>query len=310
MSKDFNFFCCACCILLFTIINLSVGPNINKKLGDLNTLNCARDKHDYDRAKERGISGDELKYEYEWYIKQCQNGKAMYNMEYTSFIFDLIIGFVCGLLGLLHLFDANKNFISKTGLIGLGCGVIGFILTFVYIILNGIVYTSYYIDDIYKRDSDGAFAEKKGNEFDCLYFDVKENDHALIAKFSDLIKKQYNYNKDISKSYSNSDVSGCKEDPNECIQNNGKIPAISYNTNCKKLYVIDGPIETFVNKDISDRFLTTLLLSLFVCFANIGLALFGFLLFRAPGDFQTKTDADPAAKNPTSKFSVDQKLNN
>ena len=39
------------------------------------------------------------------------------------------------------------------------------------------------------------------------------------------------------------------------------------------------------NKDVSDRFLTALILSLFVCLANIGLALFGFLLFRSPGDF-------------------------
>ena len=39
------------------------------------------------------------------------------------------------------------------------------------------------------------------------------------------------------------------------------------------------------NKDLSDRFLTALILSLFVCLSNIGLALFGFLLFRTPGDF-------------------------
>ena len=52
---------------------------------------------------------------------------------------------------------------------------------------------------------------------------------------------------------------------------------------CKNLY---APIENEIkNKDISDRFLTALILSLFVCLANIGLALFGFLLFRTPGDF-------------------------
>ena len=39
------------------------------------------------------------------------------------------------------------------------------------------------------------------------------------------------------------------------------------------------------NKDLSDRFLTALILSLIICLANIGLALFGFLLFRTPGDF-------------------------
>jgi len=43
--------------------------------------------------------------------------------------------------------------------------------------------------------------------------------------------------------------------------------------------------------------------------ANIGLALFGFLLFKTPEDFQTKTDANVVnVQNPTSKFSVDQNL--
>ena len=31
--------------------------------------------------------------------------------------------------------------------------------------------------------------------------------------------------------------------------------------------------------------LTTLILSLVVCLANIGIALFGFLLFKTPGEF-------------------------
>ena len=32
MKKGLIFFCCACTILLFTIINLSIGPIVNKKL--------------------------------------------------------------------------------------------------------------------------------------------------------------------------------------------------------------------------------------------------------------------------------------
>ena len=46
-----------------------------------------------------------------------------------------------------------------------------------------------------------------------------------------------------------------------------------------------SPKQGIENKDLSDRFLTTLILNLIVCLANIGLALFGFLLFRTPGDF-------------------------
>ena len=52
---------------------------------------------------------------------------------------------------------------------------------------------------------------------------------------------------------------------------------------CKNIYAIAE--VKFENKDKFDRFLTALILSLVVCLANIGLALFGFLLFRTPGDF-------------------------
>ena len=47
----------------------------------------------------------------------------------------------------------------------------------------------------------------------------------------------------------------------------------------------EGEYPGIENKDLSDRFLTALILSLIVGLANIGLALFGFLLFRTPGDF-------------------------
>lgn len=61
------------------------------------------------------------------------------------------------------------------------------------------------------------------------------------------------------------------------------ITCSSITAPCDYLYYT--PENGITNKDIFDRFLTALILSLFVCLANIGLALFGFLLFRTPGDF-------------------------
>lgn len=45
MSKGLLFFCCSCCILVLTIINLSIGPIISGKImnideEDWGTLNC------------------------------------------------------------------------------------------------------------------------------------------------------------------------------------------------------------------------------------------------------------------------------
>jgi hypothetical protein len=236
-----------------------------------------------------GLTDDQKKYYWQRPIDECNNKKAMHDMEYTAFIFDIVIGFICGLLGLLHFFDVKKDFIPKTGLIGFICGIIGFIFTFVYLILNGLVYTNYgpsysTYSSYTKVDSDGAFAELKGEKYKLIYFDKKENKYALFATFSDLGKKQYNYDRDMYKA-SLTD-SSCYISGSISYDANGYItsPSIS-NTNCKKLY--KEPTTEISNKDISDRFLTALILSLFVCIANIGLALFGFLLWKSPDGFST-----------------------
>ena len=281
MPKGLIFFCCACCILLFTIINLSVGPIISLTVRySWRNLNCAQLVDAYDIDKKGNID-EQDKYDYEWEINECKRKKGMHDMEYTAFIFDIVIGFVCGLLGLLHLFNIGNDFAQKTGIIGLGCGIVGFILTFVYVILNGIVYTNYYDTVIYKRDSEGAFAELDGNRFKCIYFDFDEpkNHYALYAKYCDLIQKQYNYDKDFNYEKP-SEWTSCPGVPSDC-KSNGYISGPS---TCKKLYV-DSSTSSIENKDKSNRFLTALLLSLFVCLANIGLAIFGFMLFRTQGGF-------------------------
>lgn len=290
MGKGLLFFCCSCCILVLTIINLSVGPVISGVAEDfsfngesLGTLNCKRYKDLLDDEKKRdGHVDDDIKYNQQYKYDTCQRQKGMHDMEYTSFIFDIVIGFVCGLIGLLHLFDLKKDFVSNTGLIGLICGIVGFVLTFVYVILNGLVYTTTYTTEE-KRDGNYAFAKKDGNNFKCFYFDNEHNYHSIFAKISDLGKKQYNYKYDWDKDikaeckYKYGEINICASQ--ETLENIASIYP-----NCDYLY-IQSSTNSITNKDASDRFLTALILSLIVCLANIGLALFGFLLFRTPSDF-------------------------
>ena len=105
-----------------------------------------------------------------------------------------------------------------------------------------------------------------------------------MPNIGDLIKRQYNYDKDLVDSYQSSDVIRCKESIDVCI--NGKvIPSSSVtDSSCDYLYADDNPATDFKNKDKSQRFLTALILSLFVCLAHIGLAIFGFLLFKSTND--------------------------
>jgi len=303
MGKGLLFFCCACCILVLTIINLSIGPVISKAVGvgdsssnsflDIPwaTANCERFKDKKDNAN---CQNDVCEKNWDSLIDYCTRAKGMHDMEYTAFIFDIVIGFVCGLVGLLHLFDLKKDFVSNTGLIGLICGIIGFVLTFVYVIFNGLVFTSNYSDQ-YERDGDGVFAERigaTGTKYKCLNYDP-EFFNSGRAKYSDLNKKQYNYKhefygdaedacKDIS---SETLLHDCANSETIDLSDSGYSTALSGHpfSSCSKLYAQE--IDDITNKDIFDRFLTALILSLVVCLANIGLALFGFLLFRTPGDF-------------------------
>ena len=298
MGKGFLFFCCSCVILALTIVNLSIGPNITGRTSDdepWGTLNCAQLKDEYDKEDD-GTLSDAGKKSHEVQIDKCERQKAMYNMEYTSFIFDVVIGFVCGLLGLLHIFEVKKDFVANTGLIGLICGIIGFVLTFVYVIFNGLVFTSNY-SDIKKSDENSAYAEydSTNDEYKCLYFDDSGDVLSVYAKYSELNKKQYNYDKDLHKAYETSLYSSCRNTNNfdDCADE-GKI-SFSSSSNptytdsngasktCPYLYVNEQ--DDITNQDVFDRFLTTLILSLVVCLANIGIALFGFLLFKTPGEF-------------------------
>ena len=301
MSAASNYFFCSCAILLFAIINLSVGPIINNRVNsgeggavEWGLENCAKLVDDLDTYKSESHSSlkpEEIQKnieEKEKKIRICKNKKAMYGMEYTSFIFNAAIGFICVLLGLYGL---QKEVLPITGLIGLGGGIAGFVLTLVYVIFNGIVYTNYYEKTIYKRDGDGAFAELDGSRYECYYY--KEGDpEAIIAKYSDLIKSQYNYNKKLIDSFSEDpEKKGCQYNYYTICAYNEYLDASIFGNElpsyrdasdapqvCKKLYLGAYSRSNLSYYDQSARFLTVLIFSLLTILCYLGLAFSGFTL--------------------------------
>jgi hypothetical protein len=297
MSAASNYFFCSCAILLFAIINLSVGPIINNRVSgaiEWGLANCAKLVDDLDTYKSEShptLKPEDIQKnieEYEKEIRICKNKKAMYGMEYTSFIFNAAIGFICVLLGLYGL---QKELLPITGLIGLGGGIAGFVLTLVYVIFNGIVYTNYYEKTIYKRDGDGAFAELDGSSYECYYY--KEGDpEAIIAKYSDLIKSQYNYNKKLIDSFSEDpEKKGCKSYYYSNCADNEYIDFSIFGINlpnytdesgalylCIKLYLDPISKDDLSYYDQSARFLTVLIFSLLTILCYLGLAFSGFTL--------------------------------
>ena len=135
-------------IVIFTIISICSAPIIN---GDIigasswKTLNCKLAEDIYNLIKNDVNKKSK---------NLCHRKKVMYGLEYSSLIIDVIVGFICAVLGLLHYFDVAKPFEKISGLIGLGSGIVGFILTLTYIYYSGYIFINDSTDGF---DSNNSF---------------------------------------------------------------------------------------------------------------------------------------------------------
>ena len=198
-------------IVIFSIICICSAPIINGVIPtsySWKTQNCQKLTDDYKEAK-KGNDKDTIE-RAKKAKNRCNRDKAMYGLEYSSLIIDVICGFICTILGLLHYFDIGKPFEKVTGIIGLATGIIGFILTLIYVIYSAYIFSNDPSDE-YKREKDLAFAKFEDNKgYKCLFYKDKDKD-SIYAKYNDLGKKQYNYNKKKSQEYSEgtSELSSC-----------------------------------------------------------------------------------------------------
>ena len=128
----------------------------------------------------------------------------MFGLGYSSYIIDVSLEFICTILGLLHFFDVGKYFQKYSGIIGLVTGMVGFILTLVYIIYSEYIFTKdltlNYDNDTYSGNHslnlkwNGAFAELDGDKFKCIFY-KKDEQNSIYDKYNDLGKKSFNYEK-------------------------------------------------------------------------------------------------------------------
>ena len=276
-------------ILIFTIISICCAPIIN---GDIinasswKTNNCKLKEDAYKIAKTDSNKKEK---------NLCNRQKAMYGLEYSSLLIDVILGFICTILGLLHYFDVAKPFEKISGIIGLVTGIVGFVLTLVYICYSGYIFTNDItggFDSSYdpssnskpllKLDKDGAFAKLDGNQYKCIFYKEKKP-NSVFATYSDLGKKQYNYEK---KRHYDADIkytSTCTGSYSSCDGSNEYFSSSPHVTNkCDYLYLSAYP-SGVKNKYVFDRWVSTIIFSCFIAVCCIGLAIFGFLLFKSDG---------------------------
>ena len=237
------------CIVVFSIISICTAPIINGVLTEANswgTKNCKLKGDEYKNIKDNSNAPnkDILLEEKKKEKNKCNREKAMYGLEYSALILDITLGFICAVLGLLHYFDVAKPFEKISGIIGLSTGVITFVLTLVYICYSGYIFTKQVPSHSYdnnlsymlKLNKDGAYAEKEGNQYKCLYY-KNNKDNSGYVKFSDLGKKQYNYEKKRHYPEDNSKYTDCELNNDDCLSTEYITASSTYLNKCEYLYL-------------------------------------------------------------------------
>ncbi len=285
MNKIFIFFLLATCTVLLSVAVIAVGPITNKLIGDdWGYQNCQ-----LLADQEKLMKGDVTKLKYMKNL--CYRQKAMHDMEYTSFIINIVLGFICADLAFLHYLGYGKDFELKTGVIGLISGIIGFVLTLVYVCYSGYIFTkdvAYMTIDFDNLDldlnedgcidklfSNGAYEQfveylDDTNGWETIY-ENDRRDYANYIRYKELGKKRYNYDSDYYKKYYNYDK---KENAEYTC---GRQYPLLSNSDCD--YHYKKPEETTFNKYLYDRWLSALVVACVVLLTNLGLAIFGLLLF-------------------------------
>ena len=217
----------------------------------------------------------------------CRGKKAMYYLEYFVVSIDIVFGFICSVLIFLHLFDFSKENIKSyvIGWLGLISACIIFVITSVYLCYSGYIFVNaeaksyddgYTYNKLLKLNENGAFAkyDDQIGKYKCLFYDGDNIDN-FIAKYKDLGKKQYNYQKDrfFRNDYN---YERCRENIYDLCYKQ-EYTSSSYN-GCTYIY-LDSNFKGFENKYIFDRWLTTIIISCLIILSSIGMAIFGFLFF-------------------------------
>lgn len=268
MDKVLFFLIISLVIVGFSVITLSSAPFINnKQIKAYAFENC---QFYADQEELSNNLNDRYKYRREKTL--CERRKAMHGLEYGSFIFDIIFGFFCALLSFLQYLKIGKNFQKNTGLIGLITGIIGFILTFIYFIYSSYIFTNDVYKEEYKLFPNGAkfkvIKDSNNNVQLMTAYKGETDDDSENVKFKDLGKKQYNYDSDNYKIY--------RYGNDNCKYNSDK--SLSDYASCE--YVYDNPEDSIENKYLYDKWTTTLIFSFLISICDLGLSLFGLLIFK------------------------------
>ena len=260
MNKILIFLIISTAIVAFSVITLSSAPLINKTIGG---IDWATDNCQFIADQEELTDNLDTKYSLHRQKTLCERRKAMYGLEYASFIFDVISGFLCLLLSFLRYLKIGKGTEKNTGLVGLITGIIGFVLTFIYFVYSAYIFTNDSPKSDIKLFPNGASQKKLYNSGFITAYEGDKGDDAQYIKYNELGQKQYNYDSDYYRIYHYGN--------NICLDTQSPGPT------CEYQYA--RPKQDNRYKYIYDKWTNTLVFSFLISICNIGLIVFGILLF-------------------------------
>ena len=293
MNKILIFLITSTLILILTLICISLAPIINNVSNLNNYTSKDFDCELFSDQKELSKSKLDLFQRLNTFKNICSRQKAMNNLEYASLIINAVLSFLCTNFALLHYFKEADYHQKKTGIFGIICGFICFILTLIYVCFSGYIFTNdvafgniFYNqlnhepqleNGINKLFSNGAKYKYNGNRYITSYEESTELNSQFL-KYKELGNRQYNYDKDIyikyMKNYPTNSIS-----VNQCNIRNSFI-LTNYNNkinNCD--YLFAEPFNNSSNKYLYDRWLTTLILAVIIFILDIVLAVCGLVVF-------------------------------
>ena len=193
-----------------------------------------------------------------------------------------------------------------TGIIGIASGISGFLLTIIYVIYSAYIFNN----DNNQTDrlfENGAYMKLDGDKY--IYAYTKEeydkDPNIVYAKYKDLGKKQYNYNSDLYKQSQNIN----SEFYNCCLFSKVGSYHIEFSGYSKQTYTnnegskicqylwedkgsnIEISYQDSSNKYLYDRWITTIILGVFIALFEILLSLLGiFLIMNESNDLKSSSN--------------------
>lgn len=282
----------ACSLLTLSIITINIAPMISKSgsediFKDWSTANCQLLSDEDKREKDNGGYSSKPKEEQaKRIINECGNHKLMYGFEIAAFVIDVSLGFVCSLLGLIHFLEPGKDFEKISGLIGLIVGIISAIITIIYVAISGVIFNTEPIRNKTILYPNQASLHWNGNKYIYDYDTeaAKEDLDIPSIKYKDLGKIQYNYDSELFKASkdANSEYYNCKRPSNnfDSLSSLQTYTVDGHNKECNYIWETNQLNTDSENKYLYDRWITSIILSVFISACGLGLAIFGFLLFK------------------------------